>query len=119
MRRGPYLDRDRPVRQRSERTLRVWGYIVPTFSVVLFAMVITLPWGFGKGMLYVPPLLIMALIFTWTVRQPTLMPSVLVFSVGIGVDVITASPIGYWAFLYLVSYAGALHLVRWEFGWPT
>jgi len=99
--------------------IRTWFFFVPALTVLLFALIITLPWGFGQEYTYVPPMLIMALIFLWTVRCPRLMPSVIVFIVGISVDVLTASPIGFWAFLFLSSYGLGLRIAALDVTWPT
>ncbi|MEO0618208.1 MAG: hypothetical protein AAFZ01_02905 [Pseudomonadota bacterium] len=96
----------------SEREVRAWGVIVPTLTIAALTLVITLPWGFDPRLVHVPPLLILALVFCWTVRRSRLVPAVLVFGVGIAVDVVTASPVGFWAFLFLVGYALAAQIAR-------
>ncbi|MEL7543401.1 MAG: hypothetical protein AAGJ70_06460 [Pseudomonadota bacterium] len=105
-------------RRTTEREVRAWGVVVPTLTIAALTLVITLPWGFDPLLVNVPPLLILMLIFCWTVRCPQLVPAVLVFAVGIAVDVVTASPVGFWAFLFLVGYALAAQIARFAGAWP-
>ncbi len=99
------------------RSYRSWTFFVPGLTLLVFALLVTLPWGLGPELTYVPPLLILTMVFAWTVRRPTLMPGLLVFLVGVTVDVVTASPLGFWAFLFLCGYAIALHVARLDFNW--
>ncbi|MGI9407898.1 MAG: rod shape-determining protein MreD [Hyphomicrobiaceae bacterium] len=93
--------------------------VVPALSLIVFALIATLPWGLSADVAYLPPLLVLALIFCWSVRYPGLMPPLLVFLAGIGVDVVTASPIGFWSFLFLAGYAAALRVSRFAQDRPT
>ena len=106
--------------RRSEvQTYRGWTFFIPGLTLFVFVLLVTLPWGLGSELTYVPPLLILATLFAWTIYRPTLLPAPLVFLVGIIVDVVTASPLGFWAFLFLCGYAVALNVARIDFRWRT
>ncbi|MEL6287354.1 MAG: hypothetical protein AAFQ42_07080 [Pseudomonadota bacterium] len=98
---------------------RVARALVPALTTVLFTLVVMLPWGLDGLLVSLPPLLVLTMIFAWVVRRPRLMPVVLVFALGAVVDVVTASPLGFWAFLFLVGQAGGLQVARLQPGWPS
>lgn len=101
------------------RRHRTWTFFLPGATLLLFAVFVTLPWGLDPELTYVPPLLILTMVFAWTIRHPTLMPGLIVFVIGVAVDVVTASPLGFWAFLFLCGYAVALHVARFDAQWQT
>ncbi len=109
----------RVVKSSDIRVLRRWTFFVPASFVLMLALIVSLPWGLPPDMTYVPPLLILAAIYCWTIRRPGLMPALLVFLLGVGVDVVTSSPIGFWSFLFLTGYAVARRVENWGMPWPT
>lgn len=76
-------------------------------SVVLFAtaLLAILSGEFAAPYQYVPMFIPLIVIHYWAIRRPAVLPSWLVFLIGIWVDVLSDGPIGYWALMYLAVFA--------------
>lgn len=70
-----------------------------------------LPLGLPPDATFVPPLLMAALIYTFSILQPPL-PSGIAFLVGLASDVLSAGPLGYWALIFLLVHIAAMQ-------WPA
>lgn len=57
------------------------------------------------------PLLPVMTVYFWTIVRPGLMPTALVFLAGLVLDLLTATPLGFWA-LSLLAASGAARLLR-------
>lgn len=64
-----------------------------------------LPWGLAADYRLLPPLLPFLVIHYWTMRRVELVPEALVFAAGLGLDILSGGPMGYWALIYLFGYA--------------
>ncbi len=78
---------------------------VPALSVLPFAVLAAMPWSAPDAIAFGLPLITLAAIHFWSVRAPALLPSTLVFVIGLLVDLVTDGPLGFWGFLYLVGHA--------------
>lgn len=76
--------------------------------ILLGAGVVTsaLPLGLPAGATFVPPLLMAALIYIFSSMRPPL-PGWIAFTVGLASDVLSAGPLGYWAFVFLLVHTAA------------
>lgn len=85
--------------------------LVPSLIVVLTAVLAILPWGlpmeahpFLRHLAAMLPGLV-AVFFLG--RRPGAVPASVLFLVGLGIDVMTKGPIGFWPLVYLLSGASA------------
>ncbi|MGD9867355.1 MAG: hypothetical protein AB7U38_05060 [Hyphomicrobiales bacterium] len=73
-------------------------------------VVSALPLGLPSDATFVPPMLMAALIYLFSVLRPAL-PAWIAFLVGLASDVLSAGPLGYWAFIFLLVHTLA---VQWQ-----
>lgn len=78
----------------------VIAHIIPATTVLCLVLVSVLPWGFGESLRFVMPVLPFAAVYFW-IRAHAPLSSVVVFSAGLIVDVLTYGPLGYWSLIYL------------------
>lgn len=57
------------------------------------------------------PLLPVMVVYFWTVARPSLMPAAMAFGAGLILDLLTWTPLGFWA-LGLLAASGAARIVR-------
>jgi rod shape-determining protein MreD len=76
----------------------------PFVSVAALTLIAVLPWGLPSEDRFVLPLLPVIAIHYWGLRQPDDLPEWFVFLAGLGLDILTNGPLGYWSLIYLVSY---------------
>lgn len=88
---------------------RIAYLLIPGLTSFLVALAACSPWGAPVPVQFALPLLTMAVIFYWTVRQPDLLPSPVVFILGLFTDIATAGPLGYWSLNYLIGLAIAAY----------
>lgn len=79
--------------------------LVPFGIAVALLFLSFLPVGIHDSMLTLGPQLLLCVVFYWAVRAPHMMPPASVFVLGISIDLFSASPLGFWALIYLASYA--------------
>jgi rod shape-determining protein MreD len=84
-------------------TMPILRNLVPITSVVVLALVAALPFGLPSDVRFIMPLLPYTVIHYWAVRRPTLMPEWGVFLVGLGTDVLTNGPLGFWSLIFLIG----------------
>ncbi|WP_199554311.1 rod shape-determining protein MreD [Sandaracinobacteroides hominis] len=71
--------------------------MVPSATVFLSMLVMTLPMPFAWGVM---PNLALLFVIIWSSLQPRLMPSWAAFGLGLFADLLFGGPIGVWALLY-------------------
>ena len=81
--------------------------VFPTLTILLATVLIAVPWGLPAWGQYILPFVSIMIIYYWTMRQPEYMPSIVVFLAGASSDVLTGSPLGYWALLFLIAHSMA------------
>lgn len=79
-------------------------YIGSFGSIILLMLLAALPWGLPPQDRFFLPLLPVVAVHYWTLRHPRLIPEWFVFLVGLGLDVLTHGPLGYWSLVYLTGY---------------
>jgi rod shape-determining protein MreD len=87
--------------------------LLPVVTVLFAALVAVLPWAGGENTRAVISFLPVILVHYWAARRPQFLPVSFVFLVGIGIDVMTNGPIGFWSLLALAA-AALGHLETWR-----
>jgi rod shape-determining protein MreD len=85
--------------------MSVAGQFAPIVSVFLLALIAVLPWGLPPDARFVLPLLPVIAILHWATADRTRLSPIVAFSAGLGVDILTSGPLGYWSLIYLVGLA--------------
>jgi rod shape-determining protein MreD len=76
---------------------------LPLLSTLLLIVVAVVPWGGPAWSETALALLPVAAIYFWSIRRPQLMPALLVFLIGLVLDVMTHGPLGVWAMTALAA----------------
>ena len=76
------------------------GLVVPA-TLVLALILSVVPWATNLSRLFIPDVLAPVLFF-WCVYQPSYLPLVFVFALGLMADILDASPLGTQATAYMV-----------------
>ena len=100
------------------RATRVLIALLPALSIVTATLLASLPWGLPAESRFVMPFLPFVAIHYWLLRQPHRVPEWLVFACGLGLDVLTNGPLGFWSLIYLVGFAFAHLQVSWDSDTP-
>lgn len=88
----------------ASRASRVVMTILP-FAIGLFCVLLSfVPIGRIFGTSIMPAFALMA-VYYWAVVRPDMFPVYAVFLIGLLTDLLSAGPIGLWAFVYVVTYA--------------
>jgi rod shape-determining protein MreD len=95
---------------------RLLAAILPAMVCTLAALAACLPWGAPMVAQQALPLVAMGVVFFWAGNQPTLLPSPVVFLLGLLIDLGTAGPLGFWALHLLLAYAIAAYAPVWYAG---
>jgi len=82
--------------------------IVPSVIILLVALIAVAPWGAPDGARFVMPLLPYMAAHLFLMRGVGVVPSPVLFGVGVFMDLATNGPLGFWALIYL----GAALVVR-------
>jgi rod shape-determining protein MreD len=83
----------------------IWRGLAILAAVVIAAV----PWGLQGETTFILPFVTLLLVFLFSVHPSWAIPGWLVFAAGLATDVLTAGPLGYWAFIYTFSHAMARH----------
>ena len=76
---------------------------VPALIVVVLMLLAVLPWGGPDWLETAFALLPIGAIYFWSVRRPRLLPAVVVFALGLMLDVMAQGPLGVWASAALLA----------------
>ncbi len=88
--------------------MTVVNKLVPALTILLLVLLAVLPWGFPSSSRFVLPFLPCIAIHFWVASHDDALPEWVVFAAGLSVDVLTNGPLGYWSFIYLLTFALAL-----------
>lgn len=73
--------------------------------MIMFAVLAAaVPWGLPGEATFILPFIAFLLVFLFAARPERQVPVWLVFLIGLGADVLTAGPLGYWAFIYTIGH---------------
>jgi rod shape-determining protein MreD len=86
----------------------VWQALAILAAVVVAAV----PWGLPGQTTFILPFVTLLLVFLFSVHRNWMIPVWLVFAAGLATDVLTAGPLGYWAFIYTFCHAVARLIAR-------
>lgn len=84
--------------------------IMPFGIALIVAFISFLPLGAHGSVVTLGPQLVLCVVFHWALRAPHLLPPVAVFVLGLGIDLFSAGPLGFWGLVYLIAYA----LIAWR-----
>ncbi len=76
---------------------------LPVMVVLLLVVIATVPWGGPDWLEMALALLTVGAVYYWNLKRPRLMPAVLVFALGMILDVLTQGPLGVWTAAALVA----------------
>lgn len=79
--------------------------LVPIATVLALALLCVVPWGFGAWTNFALPALPFTAIHYWSRKDRAPLAAPLVFLTGLGVDVLSHGPLGYWSLIYLTGMA--------------
>ena len=82
--------------------------LFPALTIIITTFLVAVPWGMAAENRFILPPLPLIVIHYWTVRRPSHVAEWLVFGAGLGLDILTNGPIGFWALIYLLGYAAAI-----------
>lgn len=77
-------------------------YALAVFAAVVVAAV---PWGLPGEATFILPFFTLLLVFLFSAPRRKMIPAWLAFLAGIATDILTAGPLGYWAFLFTLCHA--------------
>ncbi len=87
--------------------------MIPSALMIMFAVVASaVPWGLPGETTFILPFVTFLLVFLFAARPQQRVPVWLVFLAGLGTDVLTAGPLGYWAFIYTLGHTSSRILTR-------
>ena len=81
-------------------------------AIVAAVVVAAVPWGLPGETTFILPFVTLLLIFLFSVHPTQAIPVWVVFSAGLATDVLTAGPLGFWAFIYTLCYTFARYIGR-------
>ena len=81
----------------------IWHGLLIFLAVIVSAV----PWGLPGETTFIFPFITFLLVFLFSLRQAQPVPPWLVFMAGLATDVLTAGPLGYWAFIYTLGHSFA------------
>ena len=87
------------------RPLGFLAGVVPFLLALAIIVVSTLPLGAGDLWATLGPQLVLGLVFHWSLRPSRALPPVLVFVLGLAVDLLSGGPLGFWGLIYLTACA--------------
>ena len=79
----------------------------PGLLALICVLISLIPFGLVTHWLVFPALTLTAIYF-WAINQPSLLPPIVIFMIGLLQDFLSGGPIGLWAFVYLVAFAAVL-----------
>ena len=85
-------------------TMRVFWTVFPGLTTLACVLLSMVPFGLSTTVL-APPSFGLIAIFLWTMIRPDLLPTGVVFMLGLVQDLLWGGPIGLWAFVFLLAYA--------------
>ncbi len=88
--------------------MKILFAILPSLVIVVVALIGVAPWGAPDGARFVMPLLPYMAAHVFLMRGVGVVPSPVLFGVGLFMDLATNGPLGFWALIYL----GAALVVR-------
>lgn len=88
--------------------------LLPSVWIVLVGLIAAMPWGASGWASFVMPFIVLGTVFLASFRHPLAVPSVLIFLLGLVLDITTQGPLGLWAFTALAVHGVAIESAnRW------
>jgi rod shape-determining protein MreD len=93
--------------------MSVFATIVPSLTILALTLITALPWGLSSQHRFFLPHLVYAAIHYFALRHQRQLPEIVAFLSGLGLDVLTGGPLGYWPLVFLAGYAIAVLQAPW------
>jgi|GEM_PF-2431294 len=78
--------------------------ILPILLGFMLVFLAVLPVRMPVTGTHIGPLIVLTVIFHSAVKYPSLLPSFVVFLLGLGFDMLSSGPLGFWALIYLACH---------------
>jgi len=88
--------------------MRALKTFAPAFMLLVLVALVAAPWPLPMADRLLLPLLPMGLIHFRALRPRAAMPVALAFAAGLMLDALAQGPLGFWALLYVLGWAGAV-----------
>jgi rod shape-determining protein MreD len=75
----------------------------PALSVFVAALATAVPWGLPADATFVPPLVMLAMVFCFRALPGTVFPLPLALLFGLLADILSGGPLGFWALMALIA----------------
>ncbi|HET7211154.1 MAG TPA: rod shape-determining protein MreD, partial [Methyloceanibacter sp.] len=76
---------------------------MPALSVLLAVLATAVPWGLPADATFVPPMIVLTLVFCFRALPGTVFPLTLALLLGLLIDILSGGPLGFWALMALVA----------------
>ncbi len=77
--------------------------ILPALSVLVAVLATAIPWGLPADATFIPPMVVVMMIFCWRALPGTVFPPSLALLLGLLTDLLSGGPIGFWALMALIA----------------
>lgn len=76
---------------------------LPALSVLLAVLATAVPWGLPGEATFIPPMVVMLMVFCWRALPGTVFPPYLALLLGLLADILSGGPLGFWALMALIA----------------
>ena len=76
---------------------------LPALSVLLAVLATAVPWGLPADATFIPPMVVMTMVFCWRALPDTTFPVYLALLLGLLTDILSGGPLGFWALMALIA----------------
>ncbi len=85
---------------------------LPSLTILVIALISVMPWGHGDSLRFLVPAASFMAIHFWDYRHPNLVVSPFIALLGLGIDVLTSGPLGFWPLVFLSGHAATRIVLR-------
>ncbi len=76
---------------------------VPALSVLIAVLATAVPWGLPGDATFIPPMVVVMMVFCWRALPDTAFPPYLALLLGLLTDIMSGGPLGFWALMALIG----------------
>lgn len=77
--------------------------LLPALTILLGVLVTAVPWGLPAMATFIPPLVVVMMVFCWRATPDAVLPPVAAMALGLLTDATTGGPFGFWAVMCLFA----------------
>lgn len=93
--------------------------VFPALTVLLGVLVTAVPWGLPAEATFIPPLVVVMMVFCWRATPEAVLPPAACMALGLLADVTTGGPLGFWALMFLFASSAGARLRKFNTGRAT